>query len=126
MILGSHPHLLQTIVHEPLAGTLVAYSLGDFFGDAAMAGSNYSVMLDLEITRDNVTGETYLSGYEYVPLYTLKPEESIAGGHRVVRIREAMERYEADFVGRVTDEAYEDMEYALGRIEKRIVPEAEE
>ena len=98
----------------------------DFFGDAVMAGSNYGVILDLEVTRVNSTGETYLSGWEYVPIFILKPEQSNLGGHRVVRIREAMERYELDFVGRITEETYADMEYALERIEKRINPETEE
>lgn len=125
IIVGTHPHLVQQIDYDPIEKTLVAWSLGDFFGDAAMAGTNYSIMLNLEITRDNATGETFLSGYEYVPLFTLKPEESIAGGHRVVRIREAMERYEQHFVGSITQEAYEDMEYALKRIEKRVNPEEE-
>ena len=122
IIVGTHPHLVQQIDYDEVANTLVAWSLGDFFGDGAMAGANYSVMLDLEITRDNTTGETYLSGYEYIPLYILKPEESIAGGHRVVRIKEAMARYEADFVDGITKDAYEDMEYALKRIEERVHP----
>ena len=120
IVVGSHPHLVQRIDYDPIAGTLVAYSLGDFFGDAVMAGTNYSIILDLEITKDNATGETYLSGYDYTPIFTLKPEQSASGGHRVVRIREAMERYESDFVGKVTDDAYSSMEYALGRIEARI------
>jgi len=126
IIVGSHPHLVQKIDYDSIAGTLVAYSLGDFFGDAVMAGTNYSVILDLEITRDNATGEVRLTGYDYTPIYTLKPEQSAAGGHRVVRIREAMDRYESDFVGKVTDDAYSSMEYALERIEKRIHPKEEE
>jgi len=40
----------------------------------------------------------------------------------VVRIREAMERYEQDFVGSITEDAYSDLEYALKRVEKRINP----
>ena len=91
-----------------------------------MAGTNYSIILDMEITRDNATGEVYLSGWDYVPIYTLKPEQSISGGHRVVRIREAMERYEADFVGRITEDAYTSMEKALTRIEERVNPKTEE
>ena len=123
IIVGTHPHLVQQIDYDPIAGTLVAYSLGDFFGDAVMAGTNYSIILDLEITKDNATGETRLSGYDYTPIYTLKPEQSLSGGHRVVRIREAMQRYESDFVGSITEEAYSSMEYALKRIEKRVNPE---
>ena len=125
IIVGSHPHLVQRIDYDPIAHTLVAYSLGDFFGDAVMAGSNYGLILDLQITRVNSTGECYLSDWDYTPIFTLKPDESNIGGHRVVRIREAMERYELEFVGRITEETYGDMEYALERIEKRIAPESE-
>ena len=126
IILGTHPHLVQKVDYDPIAKTLVAWSLGDFFGDAVMAGTNYSVILNMEVTRDNATGEVFLSGWEYVPIFTLKPDQSASGGHRVVRIREAMERYEQEFVGRITEDAYGDMEYALGRIEKRINPPKDE
>ena len=50
------------------------------------------------------------------------PDESAGGGHRVVRIREAMERCEQSFVGSITKEAYDDMAYALERVEKRVNP----
>lgn len=123
IILGTHPHLVQKVDYDPIAKTLVAWSLGDFFGDGVMAGTSYSIILQLEVTRDNATGEVFLSGWEYIPIFTLKPEQSVIGGHRVVRIREAMERYDADFVGRITEDAYGDMEYALKRIEKRVTPE---
>ena len=122
IIVGTHPHLVQQIDYDPVEKTLVAWSLGDVFGDGIMAGTNYSILLDLEITRDNATGDTFLSGYEYIPIFTLKPDQSVVGGHRVVRIREAMERYEQRFVGSITEDAYKDMEYALGRIEKRVNP----
>ena len=122
IILGTHPHVLQRVDYDPIAKTLVAWSLGDFFGDGAMAGTSYSVILDLEITRDNATGEVFLSNWDYIPIFTLKPEQSVIGGHRVVRIREAMERYEAEFVGRITEETYSTMEKVLDRIDERVNP----
>ena len=122
IILGSHPHLVQKVDYDPIAHTLVAYSLGDFFGDAVMAGTQYSIVLEMEITKVNATGEVYLSGWDYTPIYTLKPDQSLSGGHRVVRIREAMERYETNFVGRITDGAYSGMQKALERIEERVAP----
>ena len=126
IILGSHPHLVQRVDYDPIAKTLVAWSLGDFFGDGVMAGTSYSIILGMEITRDNATGEVFLSGWDYTPIFTLKPEQSVIGGHRVVRIREAMERYESGFVGRITEEAYNTMSRALGRIEDRVSPEQDE
>ena len=123
IILGTHPHLLKTIEFSREDNTLVAYSLGDFYGDAEQAGSNYSIILDIQVTRDNVTGNTTIDSFSYTPIYILKPEDSAAGGQRVVRIQEAMARYEGGFLGRVTESVYSNMEYVLTRIDERIAEE---
>ena len=123
VVLGTHSHLLKTIDHDTENNTLVAWSLGDFYGDASQPGSNYSIILDIQVTRDNVTGETTIDGFTYTPIYTVLPEQSAAGGQRVVRIHEAMARYESNFLGKVTPEIYSSMEYVLGRIDQRIVEE---
>lgn len=120
VILGTHSHLLKTIDHDRDNNTLVAYSLGDFYGDASQPGSNYSIILNIEVTRDNVTGETTITGYTYTPIYTVLPEQSNAGGQRVVRIHEAMARYENNYLGKITEDVYKSMEYVLGRIDQRI------
>ncbi len=125
IILGTHPHLVQTIDYDPSASTLVAYSLGDFYGDAKTAGTEYSLVLDIEITRDNETGETTITGYDYTPIYTVLPEQSAQGGQRVVRIREAMAQYEGNHIGKVTEEVYNSMAYALTRLEERIAQKVE-
>ena len=119
VILGTHSHRVQEITYDELTGNLVAYSLGDFFGDGKMSGSNYSIILDLEITKDNETGVTRVTDYSYTPIYTLQ-EDECDGQRRVVRIQEAMAAYEAEYLGRITESAYENMEYSLKRIESRI------
>ena len=68
VIIGSHPHRLHKIEFDQAAGTLVAYSLGDFFGDASAGGSNYSIILDIEITKDNHSGITRGTDYSYTPI----------------------------------------------------------
>ena len=40
VIIGTHPHTLQPVVFDEMAGTLVAYSLGDFFGEANRGATN--------------------------------------------------------------------------------------
>ncbi len=125
VILGTHPHLLQTIVHDRTAGTLVAYSLGDFYGDGTRGGSNYSIILDLEITKDSDAGTTRVTNFSYTPIYTLQINEN-EGDYkysRVIRIEEAMWAYENDFVDKVTKSAYESMTYAMQRIKERIATE---
>ena len=121
-IIGSHPHLVHEIDFNEEAGTLVAYSLGDFFGDGERGGTNYSIILDMEITKDYDTGVTKITDYSYVPIYTLA-ENQCDGFRRVVRIENAMSAYELNFVDKITDSCYENMQFAMDRIMKRIHPE---
>lgn len=123
IILGTHPHVVQSVAYDQEAGTLVAYSLGDFFGNAAQAGTAYSMVLDIEVTRDNTTGVTKVTGFDYTPIYTLKPEDSQEGGHRVVRLKEAIARYDNSHIGRVTDDVYQSMTRAVTRLDERIKKE---
>ena len=120
-IIGSHPHLVQKIDYDEVTGNLVAYSLGDFFGDAKRGGTSYSIILDLEITKDYESGTTKITGYNYTPIYTLA-EDECDGSRRVVRIENAMSAYELNFVDKVTDSAYENMKFAMERIPERINP----
>ena len=126
VILGTHPHTVQAIEYDQLAGTLVAYSLGDFFGDASRGGTNYSIILDLEITKDSSTGTTKVTDYGYTPIYTVNEAESADGYRRVVRIDKAIEAWDENYLDKVTQSAKESMVYALERIEDRINPPAEE
>ena len=119
IIFGSHPHLVHQIDFNEEKGTIVAYSLGDFFGDGERGGTNYSIILDVEITKDYETGVTKVTDYSYVPIYTLA-ENQCDGLRRVVRIENAMSAYELNFVDKVTDSCYENMVFAMDRIIKRV------
>ena len=126
VILGTHPHTVQAIEYDELAGTLVAYSLGDFFGDASRGGTNYSIILDLEITKDSSTGTTKVTNYSYTPIYTVSEAETADGYRRVVRIDKTVEAWEENYLDKVSQSAKESMVYALERIEARINPPVEE
>ena len=123
VILGTHSHMIHEIVHDKENNTLVAYSLGDFFGDASKAGTNYSLVLDIQITKDNEMGTTKIDGFTTTPIYTLSETEN-NGYRRVVRIDETIAAYQVNFVDKVTGSAKDSMEYALERIEARIDPAA--
>ncbi len=126
VILGTHPHTVQAIEYDELAGTLVAYSLGDFFGDASRGGTNYSIILDLEITKDSSTGTTKVTNYSYTPIYTVSEAETADGYRRVVRIDKTVEAWEENYLDKVSQSAKESMVHALERIEARINPPVEE
>lgn len=119
-IIGTHSHYVQQMTFDGEKGRFVAYSLGDFFSDAQRAGSEYSVVLDLEITKDNRTGKAKITGYSYTPIFTVnEPEKPL----KVVRIREAMEAYQSGYYQKVSQETYDKMVYAMSRIEDRIAGE---
>ena len=122
VVLGTHPHMVREIEYDETTGKLVAYSLGDFYSDAERAGTDYSIILDLEITRDNASGDTRVSAFSYTPIYSLSETESPDGHRQVVQLEKAMKAYEDNFVDRVSQDVYEDMEYALDRIAARTTP----
>jgi poly-gamma-glutamate capsule biosynthesis protein CapA/YwtB (metallophosphatase superfamily) len=116
-IIGTHPHYLQAMEYDKKKGTFVAYSLGDFMGDGTRAGTNYSVILDLEITKNNRSGETRVTGFSYTPIYTTEGSDGLL---RVMRLENAIKAYEEKYLDRVSQSVYEDMKYSLERIEARI------
>ena len=118
-IIGNHSHMVHEITYDETTGQLVAYSLGDFFGDGSRGGTNYSLILDLEITKDYDTGETSITDYSYTPIYILA-EDECDGDRRVVRIENAISAYEGNFIDKITKTAYENMQTSLKRIQERI------
>ena len=115
-IIGTHSHYVQKMSFDAEKGQFVAYSLGDFFSNAQRAGSEYSVILDLEITKP-ADGKAKITGYSYTPIFTVHEENQPL---RVVRIHQAMAAYEGNYLQKVSQETYEKMRYALERIDARI------
>lgn len=116
-IIGTHPHRVQKIDYDTNTKQLVAYSLGDFVSGFEHAGSEYSIVLNLDITKNHVTGETWVSGFDYTPIYTVNEEGKQV---KVVRIGETMAAFESGYIDKVTKETYESMKNALGRIDARV------
>lgn len=114
VILGTHSHYVQKMDFDPDAGTFVAWCLGDFYGNQK---TDYSVLLDLEITQDGATGETKVTDFAYVPIYQETWED---GTLRILRIEEAVSGYENRYLDRVLEETYNAMKTALERIKSRV------
>ena len=116
-IIGTHPHYVQKMTLNKETGQFVAYSLGDFYSDGVRAGSEYSVVLDLEITKNGLTGEVKITDFGYTPIFSV---HEAGKPSRVMRILQAVEAYQNNHIDKVTKQTYEDMLYALQRIEARI------
>ena len=117
-IIGTHSHYVQDVVYDRENGTVIAYSLGDLYGNATKNDTQYSILLELEITRDNYTGQTRITGCDYIPVYTLTPERD-GESMRVIRIMEAMTQYENNHISKVGDKAYNNLKSALAKIKTR-------
>ena len=114
-IIGSHPHYVQQMTYDPETGNFVAYSLGDLISDGKRSGTEYSVILNLEITKQ--AGTTKITGYTYTPVFTVAEQGSTL---RTVRIAESMNAYDSNYLKKIGDNTYNAMIYALQRIEARI------
>ena len=119
-IIGSHSHYVQTTTFNKTSGMVVCYSLGDFLGDANKSGTNYSMILNLEITKNNNTGEAKITNLGYTPIYIATPENDGVAHTQLLRIDTAMAHYEANGIGRVSAETYNAMKSAKAKIESRI------
>ncbi len=116
-LIGTHPHYVQPMGFDEDSGMFIAYSLGDFLGDADVSGTGYSVLLDLEITKNGATGQTRISGYNYTPIYQYYDEN---GALQLLRMREAIAAYENDYIRKVPADVYQAMKTALTRLETRV------
>lgn len=119
-IIGTHSHYVQTAEFDRSKGTVVAYSLGDLLGDADKPGTNYSMVLDLEITKDHANNETKITGMDYTPIYIATPENDGVPRIEILRIDAAMDYYEANGVGRVSEETYNAMKSAKNKVASRV------
>ena len=78
LILGGHSHVPQPMQLRTLADGrqgFVCYSLGNFFSSQNSEYTDTTAVLTLELTRDNGTGETRITGYDYDPMLMLDREE---------------------------------------------------
>lgn len=125
-IIGTHSHQLQQIEFDKEKGTFVAYSLGDFWGDADRSAAAYSAVLKLQFAKNNVTGQTRIAGFEYDPIYTFTRETESSITTQLLRIKPAIAEYEANGVSSVPEDVYEAMKSADTRITKLMTPKPQE
>lgn len=121
-IIGTHSHHLQQIEFDEKAGTFVAYSLGDFWGDADRTAATYSAVLKLQIAKNTLTGVTRIAGFEYDPIYTYTRETESGTMTQLLRIKPALEDYEAHSISAVPEQVYTAMKSAAAKIEKLMTP----
>lgn len=121
-IIGTHSHQLQQIDYDEETGTFVAYSLGDLLGDADRTASAYSAILKLQVTKNGQTGQTRITGYEYEPIYTFRQETENGISTKLLRMKPAIEDYEAKGITAIPEDVYNAMKNAVAKVEKLMTP----
>ena len=133
VILGSHSHMVgpmesRTVERED--GTekevFVAYSLGNFLASDTEPYTQSSVVLNLSFTKDLDTGETTLSGVDYVPVYLADYGEELNNRFQTLDINQSIALYESSYLGKVSESTYNAMLEALDDLEANTAPPQEE
>ena len=94
------------------ANTVVCYSLSNLMSCFQDKYTNLSAVAKIDVSRDADTGEVWISGVRYEPLFMLDTEDDGAYGEAderfwVLDAYEALAAYEERQAGAVTSEAYE-------------------
>ena len=113
-IIGTHSHYVQAMSLDN--GKFVAYSLGDFYSEPGRSGSEYSVVLDLEITKSATTGKTKITNFSYIPIY----RDNSGNKLQLMRLEASIAAYEGNYLGKVSQETYESLLRARESIQSRI------
>lgn len=73
LVLGGHPHVLQPYVWEN--GDFTCYSMGNFISSQYYPYTDTTVIYELELTKDLLTGETTVTDVSYTPYLMLNRGE---------------------------------------------------
>lgn len=116
VIIGTHSHYVQKLTQDPEDQTLTAFCLGDFCGDGSRTGTDYSVILNLEITKNNRSGKVELTNYSYTPIIMFEGST----GLRLLRMDSALQAWEYQYIDRGTPEDHAELVYNAQRVQERI------
>jgi len=130
LILGGHTHVLEPMElreFEDAEGNkktgFIVYSLGNFISCQNDARTNLTAVLNLELTKDPDSGECWVSGAGYTPMFMVDLEDygissSEAGWHyRLWDLHKAIDGYVAgDNKGVINGELAEAMNAGLDEI----------
>ncbi|MGR6836599.1 CapA family protein [Syntrophomonas erecta] len=94
VILGSHPHVIQTmeIVNIGERTGYVIYSMGNFISHQRGQERNSGIVLRLQFTKDMSTGITVLDSVTYTPTYSHSYSQDGKVQFRVVPVEETIKK----------------------------------
>ncbi|MCH5199188.1 MAG: CapA family protein [Oscillospiraceae bacterium] len=122
IIFGGHPHVLQpyesvevTDINGNQKQGFVIYSMGNFISNQQEEpATKTTVVLDLELTKDPLSGKTEITDISYVPYFMLHRDDLPTGQRRtLVNIHKAMAEYQSGTSKNINASAYSSLQRAL-------------
>lgn len=98
VILGSHPHVIQTmeIIPQGDRNCFVIYSMGNFISHQRGLERNSGIILQIQYSKNHATGRTVLDKVEYIPTFSHSYSERGKMYFRVVPVEDTINRIETD------------------------------
>lgn len=131
VILGSHTHRVGkleqrtvTTAEDGQKQAVVAYGLGDYCCTSE-GGLTPSVILKLEFTRDNESGQTAIADVSYTPIVTFDLGAEATPRYSVLGIDDAIALYENNYYNRVSEAQYESLLKQRDKIKDALFPPEE-
>lgn len=96
IILGSHPHVIQTMEIIPVndRNCFVIYSMGNFISHQRGMERNSGIMLQMQLSKNMASGQTVLDKVEYIPTFSHSYHERGRMFFRVVPVEETIRKIE--------------------------------
>lgn len=128
VILGSHTHRVGKLEQRTVTSStgaqkqvVIAYGLGDYCCTTE-GGLTPSVILKLEFTRNNETGETAVADVSYTSVATVDFGAEAKQRYGVLGIEDAIALYENNYYNRVSETQYEALLKQRDKIKDALFP----
>lgn len=121
VILGGHSHVLQPIQERTVItldgevkDVFVCYSLGNFISSQYFENTYFSAILNLDFSKDPLTGKVTLDSVGYVPIYTFSGRVDDSDRFYILDVHKAISEYENGGSTALSERTYERLKDALG------------
>ena len=125
IILGSHPHVLQSMKKETITledgstkDCFVIYSLGNFMSGQTKENTRNSIILNIDITKSGETGKTKLNKIEYIPIYMYKSSTANVHKYKILDIKKTLSNFESGLDKTIGQATYMTLKNELNKIRK--------
>lgn len=94
VILGSHPHVIQTMEVVEVAGKpkFVIYGMGNFISHQNGQERNSGIVLKMDFSKDSSTNQTRLESVDYTPTFSHHYQLNGKTRFRVVAVEDTIQR----------------------------------